>query len=185
MLDEIVLDCEIQDPITKNEDWDRTDLMKISCCVVYSYVADSYQVYGPNDIDHLRQMLVMSDRIIGYNINKFDIPIIFGVPRDRGYTFKLKTYDILAEIWKAQGLDPTEFSDAHKGWSLDTVCGATILQRKSGHGANAPFLYKQGDIWRVISYCINDVKLTRDLYNHIKTQKYVMNRFGNTVKMEA
>jgi hypothetical protein len=177
MLDELVIDVEIQDAITKNEDWDRTDLMKISCCVIYSYINDIYQVYGPNDIDALRSILIAADRIIGYNVDKFDLPIIFGLPRTHAATLKLKTYDILAHIWMAQGLDPTEFTDAHKGWSLNNVCGATILQRKSGSGANAPFWFKSGNIWKVISYCIWDVALTKRLY--------VMNRFGNTVKLEV
>jgi DEAD/DEAH box helicase domain-containing protein len=176
----IVLDLEIQDAIIHPSDWENTDLIKISCCVVYSYLEDRYHVYGPNDIDFLRALMMSSDLVIGFNSNRFDIPVIFStkarmLPRD------IKTYDILAEVWKALGLDPHIFTNDHKGYSLANITRSTLNKHKTGTGANAPFLWKQGNFWKVIDYCINDVALTVELYNHIQETGFVKCGYGRTV----
>jgi hypothetical protein len=169
----LVLDIEIQDAITNPADWDNTDKMKIACCVVYSYRENRYHVYGPNDIEYLRNILISADRIVTYNGNKFDLPIIFGLP-NRTFPTGLPSYDILAEIWTSLHLDPLTFTDAHKGYSLDRVCKYTLGKGKSGSGAMAPFLFKQGDIWKVIDYCIHDVALTKELYDYIVYNKCII-----------
>lgn len=175
MDNKIVIDLEIQDPIIHESDWDNTDKIKISCCCTYSYLEDRYHVYGPTDIEHLRATIACADLVIGYNINKFDIPVIFGLPAREQLT-GIHTYDILAEIWKTLGLDPTTFSDAHKGYSLGAVAKATLNKGKTGSGANAPFLWKQGNFWRVIDYCLNDVALTKDLYDTIQKCGFVFTK---------
>jgi hypothetical protein len=162
----LVIDLEIQDPILQQSDWDHTENIKISCCVVYSYMEDRYHVYGPNDIDYLRNLLICADLVVGYNINKFDLPVIFKM-ENRRCPAGIKTYDILAEIWKSQNLDPLEFTNGHRGYSLDKVAGATLNKRKTGSGAAAPFIFKQGNIWKVIDYCINDVAITKELFDYL------------------
>jgi hypothetical protein len=180
----VVLDLEIQDPIVQQEDWDHTERIKISCCVVYSYLENRYHVFGPNDVDYLRSLVLTSDLVVGYNINRFDAPIIFGM-ESKQFPVGIKTYDILAEIWKSLDLDPLNFSNAHKGYSLDAVAQATLGYGKSGHGASAPFYYKQGNIWKVIDYCINDVKVTKDLFDYICVHKHIVNKWGFQVPLEV
>jgi len=180
----IVLDLEIQDAIVNPEDWDNTDKMKISCCVIYSYLEDRYHVFGPSDVERLRNYLITVDCIVGYNLNKFDIPIIFGMP-NREFPHGLKTYDILVEIWKALGLSTTEFTKSHRGYSLDKIAGYTLGKHKIGKGVNAPFWFKQGDIWKVIDYCISDVALTKELYEYIVRNGFVaITSHGQTLKLK-
>jgi DEAD/DEAH box helicase domain-containing protein len=179
-LNVVVLDIEIQDAIVNPADWDNTDKMKIACCVLYSYIDDRYHVYGPNDVERLRSILIAANRIVTFNGNKFDLPIIFNMP-NRTFPTGLRSYDILANIWLSLHLDPTLFTNAHKGYSLDRVCKYTLGKGKSGSGAAAPFLFKQGDIWKVIDYCINDVALTVELYNYIMKNNCVITKSTNGI----
>ena len=167
--DTIVLDLEIANEISHVITWDRTDLMKIACVVVYHYNHNMFEIFSEHDIDRLRSLIITSDLIVGYNIIKFDLPIIFGERSGRSYS-DIHVFDILASICKNLGLDPREFSNAHKGWSLNAVAKATLGMQKSGQGAIAPVLWKQGRYIEVINYCMHDVMLTRNLYDHIKQE---------------
>jgi DEAD/DEAH box helicase domain-containing protein len=162
----VILDLEIVDPIRQQSDWDNTEKIRISCVVLYSYHADRFHIYGKNDIDRLRAELMTVDCIVGYNTNKFDLPVIYGLPK-RQRPNGLKSFDILAEVWKTIGLDPNEFTSHHAGYSLNSAANATLNKSKNGTGAGAPELWQHGEYCKVIDYCINDVALTKELFEYI------------------
>jgi hypothetical protein len=164
--DIIVLDLEILRPIEKQSDWDNTHLIDISCCVLYSYLENRYHVYGINDLEYLRMRILSADLVVSYNGNKFDLPVIYKLPNRRSPE-GIKSYDILAEIWKSRGLDPTIFTPSHAGYSLDNVSRGTLNRSKSGTGTKAPLLWQEGEYCRVIDYCINDVALTKEVFDYI------------------
>jgi hypothetical protein len=81
-------------------------------------------------------------------------------------------YDILRELWIADGLDPDKFSPrTHGGYGLDACAMANFGIGKSGNGALAPVQWQRGEIGAVISYCLRDVMLTRRLYMNIITNE--------------
>ena len=49
---------------------------------------------------------------------------------------------------------------------LDTVAEATLGRNKSGHGLEAIEWWSKGEIDKLIQYCIEDVKITRELYDY-------------------
>ena len=61
--------------------------------------------------------------------------------------------------------------------NLDVLCRATIGRGKNGHGKDAPALYREGRIAELITYCISDVMLLPDLYQHIKTRGYIVDPY--------
>jgi hypothetical protein len=74
-------------------------------------------------------------------------------------------YDILREVWLCRGLNPDKFYwKTHGGFGLDDICRANGLGGKTGHGALAPVQWQRGEIGSVIDYCLQDVKLTSDLF---------------------
>jgi len=182
MNDHIVIDIEIQHPIgTPTLDgpplgWDDTDKLGVSCGVVYEFRNDVFRVYGPRDVQALQNRIKVADRVTGFNIKRFDLPVIWGAKaRSMGDCWLLHNVDdILERIWTALALDPNKFEDSHKGWGLDAVCGKTISRRKSGHGADAPLLFQRGEWGRLVDYCVNDVALTRDLCRFIDRYGYVL-----------
>ncbi len=177
-----IIDCEIQNPITEDSQWNRTDLMKVSVCVAYTYDDERYRIFGPRDIDRLKNLLITSERVIGFNIDKFDLPLIFKQKSDQPVT-GINTYDILVEIWKSLDLNPCIFTEAHKGYSLDNICRSTFGISKSDSGAEIPIAYQQGDYWKVIDHCLTDVIYTKRLYEHIITQGYIKSLYKRNLRI--
>lgn len=187
-MDHIVVDVEIQKTIEETPGgWDSTHLLGVACAVVYEYQDDRFRIFGPDDLPALRDRLLRADRITGYNIWKFDLPVIFGLPgRERVTALAPKTDDLLMRIWSALGLNPHTFSDAHKGWSLDAVALGTLRVGKIGNGADAPRWYQAGQLHRVINYCADDVALERDLGRFMDTYGYVVHgRHGHHLPVPA
>jgi len=182
-IDHIVVDVEIQ----KNVDdlpgkWKDTDKMGVAVAVVYEFLTDRYHVYLEGDVPELRERLLRADRISGYNIWGFDFPVIFGLEvASHRPALQPKTNDILQRIWKA----PRYNSMRHLGWKLDAVCRGTLGVGKSAEGVDAPKWYQAGQLGRVISYCLDDVRLERNLTTHVDDCESVRHETGMVLPIPA
>jgi DEAD/DEAH box helicase domain-containing protein len=176
-MDHIVVDVEIQKTIEETPGgWDATDKLGVACACVWEYRGCRMRIFGPDDVEALQQRLLRADRISGFNIWKFDFPVIFGLPgRERVERLREKTDDMLRRIWKALRLDPDEFTDSHRGWSLGAVAGGTIGCTKIGYGGDAPRWFQEGNWAKVANYCADDVALERDLTDFVELFGYVNN----------
>jgi DEAD/DEAH box helicase domain-containing protein len=106
--------------------------------------------------------LERADRIIGYNLFGFDYPCM-----QTYYTGDLKrlpTIDLLLEIEKRLGFRI----------KLDDVATATLGMGKSGHGLQAVEFWKKGELDKLRDYCLQDVRVTRDVYEYALANQYVM-----------
>ncbi len=177
MKDWIVVDVEIQKTIEETPGgWDATDKLGVAVACVWEFQGERMRVYGPDDVGALRERLLKADRISGFNIWKFDFPVIFALPgRERVTALLPKTDDILRRIWQARGLDADAWSGAHAGWNLDLVATGTLGIGKIGHGADAPKWYQAGLVQKVVNYCADDVAIERDLAVFIDRYGYVIN----------
>lgn len=184
-MDHVIVDVEIQKTIEETPGgWDATDKLGVACACLWECKTARMRIYGPQEVDALKHRLLQADRISGYNIWKFDFPVIWKYSREEWKSnrfldfqnlLKPKTNDLLRRIWQALGLDPDFFSDAHKGWSLDAVCRGTLGVGKIGYGGDAPKWFQAGQWARVANYCADDVALERDLALFIDTYGYVVN----------
>ena len=187
-MDHVVIDVEIQRTIEETPGgWDATDRLGVSTAVIYEFASDRFRVYGhtAEELGELRARLLEADRISGFNIWKFDFPVIFGLPgRERVSELLPKTNDILRRIWLGLKLNPDEFTSAHKGWGLDTVSRATLrAPGKIANGALAPKWFQSGEWGRLVNYCVDDVTLERDLTIFCDRYGYVMNETGRVVQL--
>lgn len=187
MIDHIVVDVEIQKTIEETPGgWDATDKLGVAVACVWQYRDQRMRVYGPNDVEALRNRLLAADRISGFNIWKFDFPVIWGVSKadwasigkcpvvcERS-VLRPKTDDMLRRIWQALNLDPDVFTNDHKGWGLDAVAVETISVRKIGYGGDAPKWFQAGLIQKVVNYCADDVAMERDLTDFVEKFGYVV-----------
>lgn len=175
--DHVVVDVEIQKTIEETPGgWDATDKLGVAVACVWQYQDQRMRVYGPDDVPALRERLTKADRISGFNIWKFDFPVIFGLPgRERVESLRNKTDDMLQRIWQALGLSQDTFTNAHKGWGLDAVAGSTLNAHKIGYGGDAPKWFQAGKIQQVVNYCSDDVALERDLTDFVERYGYVVN----------
>lgn len=185
MIDHIVIDVEIQKTIEETPGgWDATDLLGVAVACVWEYRTQRMRVYGPDDIEPLRERILQADRISGYNIFNFDFPVIWGKSKqqwakdrwscDWSYLFD-KTDDMLQRIWQTQGLNPDRFDKTiHGGYSLEAIASGTLKASKIGYGGDAPRWYQQGRIQKVVNYCADDVALERDLTDFVERYGYVI-----------
>jgi len=152
MSKEVVLDIETQNTFADVEN-DYTKF-KISVIGVYFYETDTYESFEEHELPRLWPRLENADRIIGYNSIGFDLPIMNNYYA--GDFLKFPGLDILAEIHKALGFR----------LKLDDVAAACVGHRKSGHGLQAIEWWKQGEIEKIKKYCLDDVKVTREVYEY-------------------
>lgn len=181
--DHIVIDVEIKNCVGENGlTWNDTDRLGVACACVWEYSSQRMRIYGPDSEGELRQRIVRADRVSGFNIDKFDLPLIFKMPNRQhplicGYDGR-KVNDIFLHVLRALGAseDATEeeIHKFHHGWSLNDICTATLGVGKIGHGAEAPRWFQQGDWARVVNYCADDVALERDLVDFVDRHGYVI-----------
>lgn len=155
--------------------WRDFENMGISCVCTYDINTHLSRVFLEEDFESLKEYLY-GKPTAGFNTRRFDLPLLEANGIDRG-ALEDPHYDILEQIWLAQGLDPDRFVPrTHGGWGLDAVCQATLGIAKTGHGALAPVWWQQGKRGKVIDYCLNDVWMEGQLLLHIIKHGWVQNR---------
>lgn len=167
MSNEIVLDIETQNTFEEVGGY-FTDKLKVSLVGVYYYETGTYESYLEADLPAMFQRLEKGGRIIGYNSIGFDMPVLNNYYT--GDLLKLPQLDILREIEKELG---------HR-IKLDDVAKATLGTQKSGHGLQAVTWWKQGKIDEIREYCLQDVKVTLEVYEFGLKNGYILfdNRRG-------
>ena len=174
----IIYDCEIVKAIPPKDGaklegieyckgWRDFQNMGISITGCYDYAEDRYHVFCRDNFSKLKKLIDNRDIIIGFNSLAFDNRLCkangLNVPDS-------KSYDLLVEVWKAKGLgDKFNPDKAHEylGLGLDPLTEINLGQHKSGHGEIAPVQWQRGEIGAVIDYCLNDVRLTKQLIDKV------------------
>jgi DEAD/DEAH box helicase domain-containing protein len=164
---EIVLDIETQN-IFERGNRDATKL-KISFVGIFDYESRAYDGFFEADLPRLWKILEHCDRIIGYNTKGFDIPVMNAYyPGD---LLKIGQLDMMEEVVKFTGFR----------LKLDDLAHATLGIGKSGSGLDAVKYWQAGELDKLREYCLQDVKVTKELYEHGRTQGKVFyfDRFRN------
>ena len=167
-LDTLVFDIETQNFFTDPDvGWDNYAALKISVVAVYSYLEDRYYTYEEHEMDKMAELFNDAKRIVGFSMNRYDIPVlnnyfqrIPGAPK----LWEMERVDLLEEIEMAMG----------QRISLDRLAGANLGAHKTHHGSEAGALYREGKMEELKEYCVNDVKLTKDLYDLYRKQNFLL-----------
>jgi len=149
----IIFDIE-----TRNifEDVGKADptLLDLSVVCAYDSETGDYLAYTQEELPNLWPILEKADMLIGYNSDHFDIPILNKYyPGD---LTRIKSLDILKEIKNSLG----------RRIRLDLVAEGTLGRKKMGNGLEAVVWWKNGEIDKIKKYCIEDVKITKELYEY-------------------
>jgi len=150
---EIVFDIETQNTFQEVGGYDTKKLL-ISVIGCYFYETDTYEAFEEHELPALWKRFEQADRLIGYNSKHFDLPIMNCYYS--GDFLAFSNLDLLEEIQRAIGFR----------LKLDDVAAATVGARKSGHGLQAVEWWKQGEIQKIKDYCLQDVKITKDVYEY-------------------
>lgn len=154
MRNEVVLDIETKSAPRTWDDQERRSL-GVSVAGAWSSAGDRFRAFREADLaSGLGPLLRAADRVIGFFITKFDLPVL-----QRYFDFDVRdlpVLDIFDDVTQKLG---------HRV-SLAALAKATLNAEKGGHGLDAVRWYEEGNWERLESYCLQDVRLTRDLYMH-------------------
>ncbi len=154
MANKIILDLETQKDFSEIGGRGKNYLLRVSVAGIYSYADDKYYTFSEKELHKLAEVLVVADQIIGFNIAEFDYQVL--KPYLNFALTEIPTLDILQEI---------EIVLGHR-ISLDAVAKATLGVGKLGSGIEAIRLWKNGQFEELKKYCLNDVKLTKEIYEY-------------------
>lgn len=165
---EVVLDIETQNSFGRIRGGGN-DRLRISLVGIYRYDTNAYEAYLESELPKLWPVLEHADRIIGFNSDAFDLPIL-----DQYYPGSLLRFtslDLMAELVKKLGFRV----------GLQAVAQGSLGVGKSGDGLQAITLWREGRIEELKKYCLDDVRLTRDVYEFGKTHGFVKfeNKMGS------
>lgn len=133
--------------------------LDISVVCIHDSLDNQYKSFLEEDFPKLWPIIEKADALITWNGDHFDIPLLNKYYS--GDLTKIKSIDLMKEVKNALG----------RRLKLDTVAEATLGQKKSGHGTEAVEWWKTGEIDKIIKYCTDDVKITKDLYDYALANK--------------
>ena len=163
MRDTLVIDVETKKSFADVGGRDRLAELGVAVAGVYSYADDAFVALEEHEMLRLGEMLARAERIVGFNIKQFDIPVMEPYLGAAAFSH-LAVTDIFE--------DAQNFLGHRVG--LDAVAKATLGVGKSGHGLEALEWFKEGRVEEVKKYCLDDVRLTRDLYEYGKDKGHVL-----------
>lgn len=129
-------------------------LLDISILGAYDSETDTYDSYTVEELSRFWPILERADMLIGYNSDHFDIPIL--AKYYPGDISTIKSLDIMVEVKNSLG----------RRLRLDAIAEGTLGTNKSGHGLQAYEWWKQGEIEKIRKYCIDDVRITKEVYDY-------------------
>jgi len=150
----IVLDLETQKNLNEVGGHQNLHLLKVSVVGIYDYSDNKYKTFEEKEIPRLEEILRKTSLVIGFNHKYFDFSVLQPyLSLDLG---EVPCLDIMEEFVKAR---------AHR-IGLDNLARATLRKGKSGNGLEALRLYRIGDMENLKNYCLDDVRLTKELYEY-------------------
>ena len=161
-MDKLVIDIETKNTFADVGGYENLTKLDISFVGVYSYKQDAYLSFFENELDKLGPLLQNTGLIVGFSTNRFDIPIL-----NKYFKFNVKAIDSL-DI-----LDEIEEKLGHRV-GLDWLAQTNLGIGKSAHGLDAIKFYNESRIEDLKNYCLQDVKITKELYELGKTQGHLL-----------
>lgn len=193
----LILDIEILRAVPTREaridgieycrDWNDHYGMGVACIGAYDYAANAWlmftketMTYEPSpgvlshtsDFERFAYLVQRRFPLVGHNLIPFDLKVLEACGVINHAVLNEDCYDTLRELWLAAGLAPTWRGQSHWGFSLDSCGLANFGLRKTGDGAHAPIWWQRGDYARVFSYCLNDILLTKKLFERMAIDGY-------------
>ncbi len=151
-MNQVVLDLETKKSFDEVAGRNPSEL-GVTVVGTYFYGNEAFKIFDEADLSQLELDLSSVTRVIGFNIRRFDFPVL------QPYFKRLE----LSNIEILDLMDELEKKLGHRV-SLNSVASATLHEKKSGSGLDAIDYYRRGDMESLRKYCLDDVRLTRDIY---------------------
>lgn len=134
----------------------RQDVTRLELAVVAIHDSETgeFSSYSKEELPRLWPIIEKADTLIGYNSNSFDIPLLnHYYPGD---LTRIHSVDLMVEVQNVLG----------RRLRLQSIAEATLKVGKSGDGLQSVRWWQEGLYDKVREYCIQDVRITRQLYDY-------------------
>lgn len=160
----LIFDLETQRSAAEVGGWNHADRMGLALAVVYDVAHDIWRTYYEADVHRLLVDLLMADRVVGFNIDGFDLRVLSGYSDcDLG---RIRTLDLLGELRRQLGFRI----------SLQHLSESNLGEGKSADGLQSLIWWKEGRLDLIEQYCRKDVDVTRRIYELGRARGYLLYR---------
>lgn len=170
---EITFDIETKNLIPMFGNSARMDLSIVG---IHDSHTGQYSSYSEEELPSLWPIIEAADVLIGFNSDSFDIPLLNAYyPGD---LTRIRSIDLLTEVYNMLG----------KRIRLQSLAEATLGHGKSASGIQAVEWWQAGEYQKVRDYCLQDVKVTRELYDYARAHgklKYTDFKGAKEVKIDT
>jgi DEAD/DEAH box helicase domain-containing protein len=149
----LVFDLETQKLVQEVGGWDHIDKLGVSVACAYDSKTDQFLAFRENELHQLIE-LCETRLVVGYNIRGFDLPVLVPYGLD---VRRVDAFDIMYDL---------EAITRQRYLKLEAVAQGTLGTGKSADGLQAVEWYKAGQIDKIIEYCMQDVKVTKDVFQY-------------------
>ncbi len=160
----VILDIETQRSAEEVGGWSNIGRMGLALAVVHDTGRGVWRTYYEADVHRLLLDLVLAERVVGFNIERFDLTVLSAYS-DQDLT-RIRTVDLMAEIKRRLGFRV----------SLGHLSEANLGEAKAGDGMQSLRWWKEGRIDLIEQYCRKDVDLTRRLYELGRSRGFLLYR---------
>lgn len=165
----IVFDIETTDTLPYINERNVTEL-EIAILGAYDSTTDAYTSYTVEELTNFWPLIESTDAIIGFNSDTFDIPLLNKYyPGD---LTSIKSIDLLKDVQRSLG----------RRIRLNNLAEATLGEGKSADGLKAIEWWQKGEIQKVRDYCLQDVKVTKDIFEYAREKQIIKWKDLNEIK---
>lgn len=151
----LVFDIETKHSFDEVGGRNNLEKLGVSLVCAYDYLISDYLFYMEDEIPKFMERLAKRPMLVGFNSKKFDIAVL----QPYAGSFDLSSLphiDLMESLQKVLG---------HR-LSLQSVAMATLNKGKAGNGMDALVYYREGNWEKLKHYCMEDVKITKEIYEY-------------------
>lgn len=150
----IIFDVETKREFAEVGGPQNRHLLGVTVIGCYDSADQSFRTFLESEVLAFGKLLKAADIVVGFNSKHFDLPVLQPyLPFD---TTRIPSLDLMEDLERVLG---------HRV-SLDACAEATLGEKKSGDGLQAIRWFREGKIEEVKRYCLDDVRITRGLYEY-------------------
>jgi DEAD/DEAH box helicase domain-containing protein len=150
--------------------------LRLACAVTWSTVRNDFTVYWEKDVAALIAELKSADRVIGFNIIRFDYEVLRPYAPNENFR-SIRSTDMLQDIYRTLNFR----------LSLDSIARATLGTTKTADGLQSVQWFRMGELEKVAEYCKADVDITRRVHEFGREYGFVhyYSKLGSRLKVSV
>jgi DEAD/DEAH box helicase domain-containing protein len=169
--DYLVFDIETKDLAPKDFSLENLARLGVSVACAWDSRSQKMLTFFEEDMPKLIE-LCYERLVIGYNIRRFDLPVM------TGYGLKMEGLEVL------DLMDEVERGLGRRFIKLEYVAQGCLGEGKSGDGKMAVEWYKQGKMKELAEYCAVDVEVTRKVFRHGLDKRFLAVEWPDKTRKE-